>query len=484
MAKKRGRRKERKKFTTWFKELSIAKKILLILGIVILIALMVVVVYIASKFSKLNTEKIADEEIHVNEFEEEEVGVGYTNFVLFGGDSRTGDVDKNLNTDAIIVVSLNNETKEVKMVSVYRDTLLDLSNGKIQKCNAAYSSGGATQAINMLNMNLDLNIQKYVTVDFGAVADVIDMLGGIEVDVSEAEWQAVNMYIDETGMVAGKDAVHLTHAGVQTLDGVQATTYARIRKGVGDDYARVERQRLVIEKTVEKAMQADFSTLNKMVDQVLPKVATNLTTSEILKYAKSITKYQIGESTSFPFDIGSGVIAGKGDCIYPVTLYSNVQQLHEFLYGTVDYQPSQKVQSISNEIAYVTGSGRSSSSSSDDDSNSSSTSSHTHSWVPVTETVHHDATGHYEDVLVKEAGYEEVTKEKTTVICNTCGQDVTGYVEGHLTQTGHEGTTTNTEFVTEQIPYDAVYESKWVEDTAAYDETVITGYKCSCGATK
>ena len=185
--RKKRKSKNKNRFLKWFQGLSKKKKIGLIIGIIILLILVAGVIFVASKFSKMNTEKIDEDEIIINDFGEEPVGVGYTNFVLYGGDSRTGDVDKNLNTDAIIVVSLNNETKEVKMVSVYRDTLLDLSNGSIQKCNSAYSRGGATQAINMLNMNLDLNIQKYVTVDFGVVSDVIDLLGGIEVDVSEVE---------------------------------------------------------------------------------------------------------------------------------------------------------------------------------------------------------------------------------------------------------------------------------------------------------
>ena len=268
--RKKRKAQNKSKFILWFKGLSKKKKALLISGVVVLCLIVAGIIYVANIFSKLNTEEIKEEDIIVNEIPDT-VGVGYTNFVLFGGDSRTGEVTKNLNTDSIIIVSLNNETKEVKMVSVYRDTLLDVTNGKIKKCNSAYSSGGATQAINMLNMNLDLDIKKYVTVDFGAVADLVDMLGGIEVDVSVAEYKAVNKYIDETGQVAGKKAKHLTHGGLQKLDGVQATTYARIRKGVGDDYARTERQRLIIQKVAEKAMKSDQSTINKNMDTIIRK---------------------------------------------------------------------------------------------------------------------------------------------------------------------------------------------------------------------
>ena len=344
----------------------IVKWSLLGLGIFIVSAVVAIALYVQSKFEKLGQdinigeseqfEDFEEEEIIINDFKEEEVGVGYTNFVLFGADSRDNDVNSDLNTDSIIIVSLNNATKELKLLSVYRDTLLDLSNGSIQKCNSAYRKGGAKQAINMLNMNLDLNIQKYVTVNFTVVSDVIDMIGGVEVDVSEAEMKAVNTYLAETAKVAGKDAVFLTQAGVQTLDGVQATTYARIRKGVGNDYARTERQRELITLTLQKVMTADLATINKIIDVVFPKIATNFTLTDVLKYAKDITKYQIGESSGFPFDKGDGKVSGKGSCVYPITLESNVQKLHEFLYDKVEYQPSDKVCSISQEIeAIVTG---------------------------------------------------------------------------------------------------------------------------------
>ena len=350
----RGRRKP-KRIVTWFKSLSKKKKIALGVGAAVILLILVLIFFVWAKFNKLQTANISKEDILVNEELSEEVRKGYTNFVLFAGDSRTGKLDKGVRSDGIIVVSLNNETKEVKMVSVYRDTLLDLTTGRLAKCNAAYSYGGAKQAVSMLNMNLDLNIEKFVTVDFTAVSDVIDMLGGIEVEVSDAEARAVNKYIDETARVAKKEAHHLSGGGLLTLDGVQATTYGRIRKGVGDDYARTERQRLIIQKAMEKALKADIGTLNKIVDAVLPKVYTNFTKTEILSYGASIAKYKIGETKGFPIDRTGARLSGKGSCIIPITLESNVVKLHEFLFGTIDYQPSSKVVSISNEIRSLVG---------------------------------------------------------------------------------------------------------------------------------
>lgn len=339
MEKKKG------KFTNWFLQLGKGKKIALCAtGVVVCLAASAAV-YVNAKLGKMEREEIPKEKIVVNDLAED-VGVGYTNFAVFGIDSREGELEKGTRTDCLIVASLNNETKEVKLVSVYRDTFLDLSDGTLQKCNAAYSYGGAEQAINMLNTNLDLDIEDFVTVDFAAVSDVVDLLGGIELEIQEEEVQYINEFIDETGAVAGKTANHITQAGLQTLDGVQATTYSRIRSTAGSDFTRTERQRRVIEKIAEKAVKTDLVTINKIIDQVFPKIKTSLSVTEILNYAKSFAKYKIGETTGFPIEKSTGTFPGKGSIVIPEDLLTNVKMLHEFLYGTVDYQPSSKVQSI------------------------------------------------------------------------------------------------------------------------------------------
>ena len=124
---RRGRRKKDKnRLIKWFQGLSKKKKIALISVAVVLLLILIAVAIVAWKFSKLDTQEIPEKDIIINDFGgEEPVGEGYTNFVLFGGDSRAGKVDGDLNTDTIIIASLNNETREVKLVSVYRDTLLD-----------------------------------------------------------------------------------------------------------------------------------------------------------------------------------------------------------------------------------------------------------------------------------------------------------------------------------------------------------------------
>lgn len=358
MKRRRRHKRRQMRITKWFQSLSKKKKIAVIAGgsagVIVLGLAVAAIIYVANIFGKLDTQEIKEEDIVVNDLADT-VGEGYTNVVLFGGDSRSGNVTKALNTDSIIIASLNNETKEVKLISVYRDTLMDVGKGSIKKCNSAYSLGGPAQAINMLNMNLDLDIQKYVTVDFGAVSDLVDLVGGIEVEVSEAERKAVNKYIEETAMVAGKKANKLTKSGLQRLDGVQATTYARIRKGVGDDYARTGRQRLIIQKVFEKVLKSDLSTINKIIDKLFPQISTNFSMTEVLSYAKDVTKYKISDTTGFPFEKGSGTIPGRGSCIFPITLKKNVSLLHKYMYGTEDYQPSSKVVSISGAVAEIVG---------------------------------------------------------------------------------------------------------------------------------
>lgn len=352
MAKRRHRRGRRKK-ENWFSRLTIGKKIGVCFGGLILALASSGVVYVAAKLGQLDTQEIPKEDIVINEGVEQlaSLGEGYLNVALFGVDSREGDLEKNTRTDCIIVASLNKETKEIKMASVYRDTLLDLSEGTLQKCNAAYSFGGPKQAINMLNMNLDLDIQNYVTVDFGVVAEVVDLLGGLDIEIKEEEVEPLNKFVYETGQVAGKEAHFVGGSGIQHLDGVQATTYARIRSTAGGDFTRTERQRLVIEKIVEKMMKSDLATINKIIDEVFPTISTNFTMTEILSYAKYFNQYKLGENTGFPIDKATDTISGLGSIVIPVSLEDNVKKLHEFLFGTEEgYTPSDKVQSISNKI--------------------------------------------------------------------------------------------------------------------------------------
>lgn len=326
------------------------RAIFMIIEFLILFVLLAVG-YVMVKYGKIQLNVFGDGDIVFNDGVKQE---GYTTIALFGGDSREGQLEAGTHADTIIVASIDNETKEIKLMSVYRDTLVQEADGELKKANNAYFQGGPQEAINMLNRNFDLDIEHYVTVDFKALADTIDLLGGIEVEVTEEEAVETNKYIAETAMVVEKD-VDYVEEGLQILDGVQAVTYARIRKNVGGDYARTERQRLVIQKVAEKVKQTDLATINDIIDEVFPQVSTSFTLGEMIKLAAGVMQYELGETSGFPFEHTDSSIQGIGSVVVPLGVAENVEELHTFLYPKDDYTVSQTVLNIASEIEYVSG---------------------------------------------------------------------------------------------------------------------------------
>ncbi len=326
------------------------RAIFMIIEFLILFVLLAVG-YVMVKYGKIQLNVFGDGDIVFNDGVKQE---GYTTIALFGGDSREGQLEAGTHADTIIIASIDNDTKEIKLMSVYRDTLVQEADGELKKANNAYFQGGPQEAINMLNRNFDLDIEHYVTVDFKALADTIDLLGGIEMDVSAEEAVETNKYIAETAMVVEKD-IDYVEEGLQILDGVQAVTYARIRKNVGGDYARTERQRLVIQKVAEKVKQTDLSTINDIIDKVFPQVSTSFTLGEMIKLAAGVMQYELGETAGFPFEHTDSSIEGIGSVVVPLGVTENVEELHRFLYPKDDYTVSQTVLNIASEIEYVSG---------------------------------------------------------------------------------------------------------------------------------
>lgn len=305
------------------------------------------------KLNSIQIEPLNEQNIVINEeAQTDPVISGYTNIALFGADSRDGNLTKT-NTDTIIIASINNDTKVVRLVSVYRDTYLNIGDNRYRKANAAYANGGPEQALSMLNTNLDLDIRNFVTVDFGALVDIVDLLEGIEITVTEEECEHLNNYCVETSDVTGKSYVPLPGAGTYDMNGVQAVAYTRIRYTAGNDFKRTERQREVIAKIVDKAKSAGLGTLNNIMDQVFPMVKTNLSKSEILSMGLNMLSYELGETTGFPFRRRTSDDSASNEI--PITLESNVDELHTFLFENDDYSPSSTVIARSNEIIELTG---------------------------------------------------------------------------------------------------------------------------------
>lgn len=345
-----------------FKKKRIMKVAIIVLEILILAGL-AVGYYVYSKMDNVQQgEEITKTEVKIDKKVDEKISKGYMNIALFGLDNRTSGNFVSGNSDVIIIASINQDTKEVKLLSVYRDTVLNLENSEKEyyfKANEAFNEGGPEQALRMLNSNLDLNITKYVAFNFDGVAEVVDRLGGVEVEVTDQEAIWMIGYMDDVEKMNGKKVHYLEHGGTYTLDGAQATAYARIRKE-SDDFHRTQRQRLIIEKLFEKAKKTDLTTLDSIINDVLSNyISTNLEKKELIDLASDAPNYTLGENAGFPFDKNETYLSDhngkKQSCVIPCDLISNVKQLHSFLFGEADYEPTEGVQEISKTIAYKTG---------------------------------------------------------------------------------------------------------------------------------
>lgn len=344
-----SRTKRKKKLTK--KQMRKRKMIIFAIEIIVLLVLLLCV-FVWLKLGKIKTDKLNEDQMVVNELSSDE---GYTTIAIFGLDNRSNGKLSSGNSDVIMIGNINNETKEVKLCSVYRDTYLDRGNNSYGKANAAYASGGPEKAISMLNKNLDLGIKKYVTVDFNAVTECIDLLGGVTLDITSEELEWINSYIETTADVTGKKANFISKTGEQLCDGTQATAYARIRYTKGDDFKRAERQRIVIEQMFEKAKKSNLKTINKIVDAMFEDISTNLTQKEMLTLAASVFDYTLDETKGFPFEKQPKTLGKKGSCVIPCDLESNLTELHKYLYNDENYEPSSTVQKINDQIINDTG---------------------------------------------------------------------------------------------------------------------------------
>lgn len=343
---------------------------ILIIEAVVLVAVLLVL-YFVNSIGKVEKVNLPTEEI-VNNMSDEVIEdtktgqmKGYRNIAFFGVDSTEGALDQNTRSDSIMICSINEDTGDVKLVSVYRDTLLNIGNDTYTKCNAAYSQGGAEQAINMLNQNLDMNITDFVTVGFGGLTDVVDALGGVTITVEDDEISHLNNYQSTMAKELGKSGyTEVTSSGTQTLNGLQATAYCRIRYTRGWDYKRAARQRAVLYAVMDKAKTANVAQLTDIVNSVSGEIYTSYSVSDLIKDVQAIAGYNViaedgidSMQNGFPQEdqrIQANLGGALGDCVIPRDLTDNVKWLHQFLFDDAEYDPSDTVKGYSDKIAEMT----------------------------------------------------------------------------------------------------------------------------------
>lgn len=293
--------------------------------------------YINNKLGKIQTEEIEETDLSISEQAKENLA-DFRNIAILGVDSRADSYDKGNRSDCIIIASINNKTKEVKLISVYRDTFVDIEGHGLDKITHAYSYGEVPLAIKTLNKNLDLNIKEFITVNFDAVKEIIDHIGGV----------SMNVTAEEVKFIPG-----ITKPGTYNLTGEQALAYSRIRYATGGDYKRTERMRDILTAAMNKVKTFNIGQLNSLVDQLLPRVYTNLSASDIFSLLPSAPNYKIIKSIGWPYETkGKTMDRWYG---IPITLESNVTRLHKEEFGETDYVPSEAVKDISNKIIQRTG---------------------------------------------------------------------------------------------------------------------------------
>ena len=320
------------------------KKGLKTFGIIVLVLLIILAIivggtfaFVHSKLSKMQQVDLNEDDLNVSAQAEQQLAE-YRNIAIFGVDSRDDSYDKGNRSDCIIIASINNKTKEVKLISVYRDTYVQIEGHGLDKITHAYSYGEAPLAIKTLNTNLDLNIKEFATVNFDVVKETVDYIGGISMPITS----------EEVGHISG-----ITKPGTYTLTGEQALAYSRIRYASGGDYKRTERMRDVLTAVANKVKTLNISQLNGFVDAILPKVYTNITSADIFSMMPSIASYKITDSIGWPYET-KGITLDRWYGI-PVTLENNVKRLHQEAFDETDYIPSDTVKDISNKIIEKTG---------------------------------------------------------------------------------------------------------------------------------
>ena len=331
--------------------------------LIILLVLVIIIVglgvagytFVNGKIGKMQKENIDTTAVGISEETKQELK-GYRNIALLGIDSRADDYGLGNRSDCMMIASINQETNEIKLISVYRDTYVYvMENGtkRLDKITHAYSYGGAQNTLKSLNEAMDLNITEFVTVNFDAVIAAVDSLGGVYIDIDESEIKYVNDYIDATSESSGVKSSHITHSGRQKLDGVQAVSYTRVRYTAGGDYKRTERMRTVVEAMLSKAKTLNVGQLNSFADTILPKIRTNISTSEIWGLIPKLASFKVTESIGWPYDT-KGITLDRWYGV-PVTLQSNVERLHKEAFEQEDYEASDTVKEMSAAIVKKTG---------------------------------------------------------------------------------------------------------------------------------
>ena len=288
--------KKKKKKSLFFK---ISITIVSIIALLIVIGIGI----FFSIFNKMDNVDLNKGNLGVTPKEELEVYDNYKkikNIALFGIDSADG-VGR---SDSMMIATVDPIHDKLKITSLMRDSYVNIEGHGYDKLNHAYAFGGPELSIKTINQTFGLNVEEFVTVDFASIPKIIDILGGLELNITSEELEYINSYIDDINIQDSTYSPHITYAGPQVVDGVQALAYSRIRYTSGGDYERTRRHRTVLEGLFNKALSLSPTQYPTIINQILPYVQTNLGTTDIISLASKVATMGSGtlEQDRFPRD--------------------------------------------------------------------------------------------------------------------------------------------------------------------------------------
>lgn len=321
-------------------------KLVFILFIIMVISLVIITgcLYFISLAQLLNHNELDKANLGITSLTSEMNNNNVTNIALFGVDQRNNETQSR--ADAIMILTVDKVYNKIKITSVMRDTAVQVDGYGQQKINASYFYGGPQLAVKTLNQNFSLNISEYATVNFEQMANIIDALGGVNINVSEAERIDANNSIYEQNSTAGMPIDLIINSGYQNLSGTQAVAYARIRRvstddGVSDDFGRTQRQREVFEQMFQNALSMSPIKYTELAKEMLPAIETSLNISEIIDLSTIMLRNVKFEDIRIPDSddfIGDGTVYIGSQQALNVDLSHASTKLYDFIYR--DMYPS------------------------------------------------------------------------------------------------------------------------------------------------
>lgn len=323
-----------------FKNKSVKFKILISIITIVLLFVVTGTVYIYMELNKVKKVEIPKTSKDLNiSSKAENYDNSITNIAFYGLDRRAK--DEASRSDAIIIVSIDKQHNKIKLSSIMRDSYVNVEGHGMTKITHAYAYGGPQLAIKTLNQNFDLNIKDFVTVDFFDLEKIIDAVGGIDLNITNAELKYINSYITETSNIEKSDIPVISKAGVQHVNGRQAVAYTRIRYTSGGDFERTTRQRTVLTALLNEIMKTNISNLPNVVNNLAQYTETSLSSTDMIKMATSVATSGIRDIVQerFPVDGYCNALTKDGVWYLQLDLNATKDQLYKFIYDDIKPVP-------------------------------------------------------------------------------------------------------------------------------------------------